>query len=124
MLLEKGEFVGASIPEHLFQAPQGCRECRQPAKFTVLVTGAWGAQKGFTLQKPLGANSKTRQEARTAEASDCSETGTGTQRAQTWQGCPLADGQTETCGHNTYILLGGRGEGSIPNGAACCDRQN
>ena len=51
MFLKKDEFIGASIPQHLFQASQTCSECQQPADLTILITDAWGEYKKISLCK-------------------------------------------------------------------------
>jgi hypothetical protein len=37
MLLNEGEFIGASIPQHLFLVNETCKQCHHPAHFTVLI---------------------------------------------------------------------------------------
>jgi hypothetical protein len=49
MFLKRGEFIGASIPQHLFQVSQTCKECQQPAELTILITGAWGTYRKISL---------------------------------------------------------------------------
>ena len=51
MFLKRGEFIGASIPQHLFQISQTCKECQEPAEFTILITAAWGTYKKISLCK-------------------------------------------------------------------------
>lgn len=51
MFLKKSEFIGASIPQNLFQVSQTCIECQQPADLTVLITDAWGTYRKISLCK-------------------------------------------------------------------------
>lgn len=51
MFLKRGEFIGASIPQHLFQVSQTCKECQQPAELTILITGAWGTYRKISVCK-------------------------------------------------------------------------
>jgi hypothetical protein len=37
MLLSEGEFIGASVPQHLFLIRETCKQCQHPAHFTVLI---------------------------------------------------------------------------------------
>lgn len=37
MLLSEGEFIGASVPQHLFLIRETCKQCQHPAHFTILI---------------------------------------------------------------------------------------
>lgn len=53
MLLSEGEFIGASIPQHLFLKSVTCKQCQHSARFTVLIAhmGAEGLYRKVPLCK-------------------------------------------------------------------------